>query len=462
MGSLTGDREAAADVIVAAATPPGVSAIAVVRLSGPSGKPLQILKTLAPKSNRPPQAWRATLCHLVDRHGNPLDEAIAIYLKAPRSPTGEDVVELSCHGSPAVVEALLDAARAAGARPARPGEFSRRAFLNGKSDLARLEGIANLTRAESRESARRAFDLANGALSRRTEGLGDRLLELLAEIEAGLDFAEDVDVLEVGSARERVGDLLSEMEAMAALGESGAGERTPTVAIVGRPNAGKSTLFNALVGHDRAIVAESPGTTRDAVSETIAVLEQKVRLVDSAGLRPTTDAVEGAGVAIAKRLATTADLVLYAVDSSERVSADDELFWTAMDPTRSLLVLTKTDLPPGLAAEEVGRLAWRGEGVRVSAETGQGVAELRTALGMRLRTAPIEGELMVLERHRDALARASQKLREATGLLSEPSWRPELIAVVFRQALEALGEITGETTTEELLDRVFAGFCVGK
>ena len=282
----------------------------------------------APPRTGPPRLTAsapALLSRFVDAEGRALDRGVVLTWVAPHSPTGEEVVELFCHGSPGVVSALVDAARHAGARPAERGEFTRRALANGKLDLAEAEGLAALARAESRGAARRALGLVEGALSSRVLAARERTLDALAALEAALDFAEDVPDEESRRAGADLAAIAAELSELARSAR-GAGERRPVVAILGRPNAGKSTLFNALVGRDRAIVTATPGTTRDAISEVVEIAGESVTLLDTAGLRD----VERRGRADRRRVATrageNADLVLYVVDAQVGMSEEDGIF----------------------------------------------------------------------------------------------------------------------------------------
>ena len=326
----------------------------------------------------------------------------------------------------------------------------RRALANGKLDLAEAEGIARLAAAESRGAARRALGLVEGELSRRVRAVREELLDLLAEIEAGLDFPEDVGPLSADARQEALGRTLASLAALLSAAEgSAARERIPTVAIAGRPNAGKSTLFNALLGADRAIVTPHPGTTRDAVSEAADLLGFRIRLVDTAGLREAESEVEKIGVDVARRTAGLADLVLLLVDGSSPPSAEDEAVARALGE-RALVVRTKADLP--------GVMPWNlPVDAAVSARSGEGLDALRALVRHRLGGAESEGEILVLDRHRDALRRAAAATAAATEVSGD-----EIAASSLREALHALGEITGETASEELLDRIFSTFCIGK
>jgi tRNA modification GTPase len=490
MSPLAGDRERGDDVLVAPATPPGVSALAVVRLTGRPAETRAVARRLAPDFPAEPVPRQALLLRLVDAEGRAVDRGVALFWAAPHSPTGEEVVEFFCHGSPGVVRGLVDAARRAGARPAERGEFTRRALANGKLDLAEAEGLAALARAESRGAARRALGLAEGALSHRVQDARERTLDALAALEGALDFAEDVEGEEARRAGEELAAVAAELASLASSARA-TGERRPVVAILGRPNAGKSTLFNALVGRDRAIVTATPGTTRDAISESVEIAGESVTLLDTAGLREAAEEVERIGVDVATRAGETADLVLYAVDALRGMSEEDEEFLGRGRGESALLVRTKGDLLAGMprAAAEIAAGETRGapatghapstpahrpplpfeepfssdpaSGFTVSAKTGLGLDALRAAIAERLGFVEAEGELLVLARHKEALEATARLLAEAAALAADGR-DAELVAARTREALVALGAITGETATEDLLDRIFSTFCVGK
>jgi tRNA modification GTPase len=457
MARLVADPDRGGDVLVATATPPGASALAVVRLTGPAGATLAVARRIAPRLPEAPHPREAALCRLVGEDGGPLDRALVLFFPAPHSATGEEVVEFFCHGSSAIVAGLLAAARAAGARPAARGEFTRRALANGKLDLAEAEGLAALARAETRGAARRALGLVEGELSRRVMAARERMLDVLSELEAALDFAEDVAAPDARGVADVLAVVAGEAEVLAATAaRGGMRDRRKVVAILGRPNAGKSTLFNALVGRDRAIVTAVPGTTRDAISETCEIGDEMLTLLDTAGLRATEDEVERIGVRVAERAGEKADLVVYLIDAARGESEEDREFLRRREgQERALVVATKLDLARGRSPALQGA-------VFVSAVTGEGLEELRTLLAARLGLVQADGELLVLERHREALVSAASSLREAAALAGDLPSAPELVAARVREALSALGAITGETATEELLDRIFATFCVGK
>ncbi len=480
MSPLAGDRERGGDVLVAPATPPGVSALAVVRLTGPAGAACTVARRLAPDFPAEPVPREARLLRLVDAEGRALDRAVVLFWAAPHSPTGEEVVEFVCHGSPGVVLGLVDAARRAGARPAARGEFTRRALRNGKLDLAEAEGLAALARAESRGAARRALGLVEGALSARVHAARERALDALASLEAALDFAEDVPAEEAERAGAHLAAVAADLASLANAARA-TGDRRPVVAILGRPNAGKSTLFNALVGSDRAIVTATPGTTRDAITESVEIAGESVTFVDTAGLRDAKEEVERIGIAVAERAGESADLVVYVVDARTGRNEEDEDFLRRGRGESALVVMTKADLlarppeePPASAAAPAPPAAPFKEDLLsslssssslseliVSAVTGAGLDALRGAIAARLGLMETEGELLVLARHKEALDSAARLLAEAAALAAGRR-DAELVASRAREGLVALGAITGETATEDLLDRIFATFCVGK
>lgn len=432
---------------MAPATPPGTSALAVVRLSGPRGMTLPVVRQLVPDLPERQRPREARLSEVVDARGILLDRAIVLFFEGPHSSTGEDVVEIHCHGSPAVVRGTVEAAIAAGARPARKGEFSRRALVNGKVDLAEAEGVALLCSAGSRGGAARAIGMVSGLLSRRVEETRSALLDLLAGIEAALDFQDDVAMASVEAPRYE--EVLGQLSRLLACRVERAGDRIPTVVIVGRPNAGKSSLFNALLGTDRAIVTAEPGTTRDVIGETGEICGEAVRLYDTAGMRAAISEAERLGVEAAERAAENADLVLEVLDGSDTGSPIAPEGPDAIDGRR-IVVESKRDL------WSKGRISRPGS-FGISVVSGEGLATLRQRIAEALSLVETEGEVAILDRHRRALVETDIAVREAVRR-SEP----ELAAADLRHALTALGEITGETATEELLDRIFSTFCLGK
>lgn len=446
---------ASSETVVALSTPPGRGGIAVIRMSGPGA--LAHARQVFSASPNTLIEHRVSLFgrFVSPTSGESIDEGFFTYHKAGRSFTGEDLVELSCHGSPAVVRRLLEELLAAGAVAAEPGEFSYRAMLNGRIDLAQAEGIRDLINAPTPQAARIAGEQARGALSKRLEWMREELMSLVAEGEARLEFAEEPDVMARGGAgAERIGALARETTRFIDTYRQGRLLRDGArVVLAGRPNAGKSTLFNALLHTERAIVSETPGTTRDYLSERMDLRGIAVQMVDTAGLRRTDAGVEAEGVRRSRAEVDRADLVLLLVPRGEAPLDEDQSLLAALGE-RCLLVASKSDLK-GAGAPQ---------GIEVSASTGNGLERLQDEIFTRLMGAEsiASDALMIVEaRHHDALRRAAEGLTRARGAIgdgmSEEIWLADLHA-----ALRSLGEITGQVTVDDLYDRIFSSFCIGK
>jgi tRNA modification GTPase len=444
-----------ADTIVAAATPPGRGGIAIVRLSGPEVPAIaaQLLGALP----APRFATRA------DFSG--IDSGIALYFPAPHSYTGEQVLELHCHGGPVIVEALITRALALGARRAQAGEFTQRAYLNGKLDLAQAEAVADLIDAASEAAARAALHSLQGDFSHRVRALAEALSALRVQIEAAIDFTdEDIAVLPEAAWRrqlERAARELAELEAMSAQGRLLT--EGMTVVIAGAPNAGKSTLLNRLAGHEAAIVTPIPGTTRDVLRERILIDGLPVHVLDTAGLRTqAADAIEAEGMRRAETAMLRADRILFVIDAAADPAAGSYDAERTRLPAQVpvTLVFNKVDLcAPGAPS----RPAPAGTAsLRLSARTGDGLEALREHLKASMGfTQAGEGILSARARHLEALARCRLCLDAAREQLAGRGAR-ELVAEELRRARQALGEIIGEESSDELLGRIFASFCIGK
>jgi tRNA modification GTPase len=442
-----GKDEVARDTIAAIATPIGRGGIGVVRLSGP--KVREIAQAL---TGRLPKARNASLCLIRDARGERIDEGIVLYFPAPHSYTGEAVLELQGHGGPVVMQAVLAACLDAGARLADPGEFTRRAFLEGKLDLAQAEAVADLIDAASREAARSALRSLKGEFSAVIGALNAQLIELRALVEAMLDFPEEeVDRLHVDDAAARLARVRAALEEL--LGKSRQGSLLRSgihVVLAGRPNVGKSSLMNRLAGEERAIVTPIPGTTRDALHEPLDIGGVPVILVDTAGLRASADEVERLGVARTKHELERADVVLAVFEAGEIA---EPLANLPAEAAR-IDVFNKADLAPGFVAPSTGHAA-----VVVSAKTGVGLDELRAAILHAAGWASTgESPFLARERHLRALESARSRLQAAAGELR----RWEFFAEELRLAQNALGSITGEFTADDLLGEIFARFCIGK
>lgn len=468
------------DTIVAVATPYGRGGLGIVRLSGPQALPIaQAL--LADGLGAPaPAEWVARrvrpmrfLDPAAPRDGAvPLDEVLVTYFRAPHSYTAEDVIEIAGHGSPPLLAAMLAAAQARGARLAEPGEFTRRAFLNGRLDLTQAEAVRDLINAQTLFQARTAARQLQGSVAHRLQPLQTALIELIARLEAGIDFADDdvalpSDALIAGACA----GLLRQAESALAGFRCGRLIRDGlALAILGRPNVGKSSLFNRLVGSDRAIVTAAPGTTRDLVAESIDFEGIPLRCVDTAGVREAQAEAEQLGIARTWQAVADADLVVAVFDASAPLRPEDERLLARLAPLPRLLpVLNKCDLPARLAPEQLhaalsaaGRQP-PGEAVcRVSALTGQGLGEFREALRRcALPDLTENGDFLTNARHAEHLQAFAAAVERARGGVAA-GVPHEALLIDLHQALQELGAITGQTTIEDILGVIFSTFCVGK
>lgn len=440
------------DTIAALATAPGRAGIGVVRLSGADLNGLALLicgRGLAPR--------RATLCEFQDAEGRAIDQGIALYFPAPKSYTGEDVLELQGHGGPVVLQRLLKRCLALGARLAEPGEFSKRAFLNGKMDLAQAEAVADLIDAATEQAARCAARSIQGEFSRLVHGIAQQVLELRALTEATLDFPEeDIDTGTRADQTQRLSAIQTALEKLLAGASQGSLLREGAVVVLaGQPNAGKSSLLNRLAGEEVAIVTEIPGTTRDAIRQSLSVGGVPVHVVDTAGLRESIDPVEQIGIARTWTAIEQADLALLVIDATKGETAGDQAIVTRLPAgLRCLRVFNKADL----AGCATGRSS-DGTAVTLSAKTGDGVEALQAALTEAIGwQGTLEGVYMARARHLEALKAAQGALARA----EDQTGRQELFAEELRAAHEALMAITGEVTADDLLGEIFSRFCIGK
>ena len=448
---MTGSAQ---DTIVAIATPPGRGALAVVRVSGP--RAIEIGARLV--RPWPDEPRHATHARVHDARGEELDDVVAVFFRAPASFTGEDAVEITCHGG-AVAPALVAAAFVAeGARPAEPGEFTRRAVLNGKLDLIQAEAVGDLVDASTRAAHRVALSQLDGGLSRRIAGLRDRILELEALAAYDIDFPEEDDgpisPERITGAADAVMDDLSKLLATAPMGElvrEGA-----VVVIAGVPNAGKSSLFNALLGRRRAIVTDVPGTTRDALEAVTEAGGWPIRLIDTAGLRETTETVERLGIEVSREYLERADLVLACGDTDASLKHTIEAV-KANSRAPALPVRTKSDLSSPASSLK---------SLSVSAETGAGLTELSSAIALALSenagALQLDAPILTRERQRVAIERARKEIQEFRETFAAKRAPAVVAAVHLRDATRELEELIGSVDVEDVLDRLFSRFCVGK
>lgn len=432
---------AGTDTIVAPITALG-GAVAIVRLSGPDA--LEMGRALFTALPNPVPARHALYGIIAG-----LDSGLFTFFAGPASYTGEDIVELAIHGSPASVRAVLERACALGARPAQPGEFTQRAFIHGKLDLTQAEGVKATIEAESRDQLRLAGSLRNGELFARIGDLRTELDALRVEIDARTDFCEEIGELDPEAARQRLGPVLRDLEALAARAiDSAATQAGRQIVLVGRPNAGKSSLLNALLQRDRAIVSSVPGTTRDTLEESANLAGIRVRFIDTAGLRTSTDPIEQAGIQRAKEAAAAADLILLLLDSTLGWTDEDRALAEGFPSHKVLMLASKADLssPPD------GMLG-------VSSQTGEGLPELVKLIEARFEDhSPLP---MVLPRHQTELQTAATYVRQAMDGI-EAHIPSDLLHTILTEARTHLGFIIGEDVDPAGLERIFAGFCIGK
>ncbi|MCC5813078.1 MAG: tRNA uridine-5-carboxymethylaminomethyl(34) synthesis GTPase MnmE [Ectothiorhodospiraceae bacterium] len=443
------------ETICAIATPPGQGGVGIVRVSGPLASRLAVA-VAGPLPKPRNAAFRA----FVDNDGSALDEGLLLWFPAPASFTGEDVAEFQGHGGPVLLDRLLRRLVALGARLARPGEFSERAFLNGKLDLAQAEAVADLIAASSEAAARAAMQSLSGAFSERVHALTDALVALRVHVESAIDFPdEEIDFLGDGAIAEKLAGARGELAAVRQAAAQGQVLRDGmTVVIAGRPNAGKSSLLNALAESDAAIVTEIAGTTRDTLRERIQIDGMPLHVIDTAGLRESADVVEQEGIRRAWRAIAEADRLLLVVDDREGPGPlERQVLAERSADTPVTIIRNKVDLSGGKPGED-------SEGpeavIRLSAKTGAGLDLLREHLKACMGYHAGEGSFTARRRHLDALDRADAALQLAAGQLAVGAG--ELMAEELRQAQQALAEITGEFTSEDLLGAIFSTFCIGK
>lgn len=441
--------------IAAIATPPGTGAVSLVRISGPAALAVADLATAGRASLTAPRSARR--CCILDASGKVLDDGLMVVFRSPNSFTGEDCVEFSGHGGMLVTREVLARLLACGAVPAGPGEFTQRAFLNGKLDLTQAESVMDLIAAQTRLAMRAARSQLDGTLGHRTAAVRDQVLEVLAHLEAWIDFPEeDIHPQSGESMRAGVRSVIVTIDGLLATAEQGRvlrdGART---VIFGAPNVGKSSLLNRLLGFERAIVSEAAGTTRDTIEETVSIHGIPVRLVDTAGVRQAGDAVEAAGIQRTERQIEAADLLLEVFDASQPRAVGTP---PASPGTKRLLILNKTDLGE--------HPSWDGiAGVRLSCLTGAGIEAVAGAVRDALHFSDAEwGDqaIAINTRHQACLQAARDALHAALVLLENPATDPELAAIDLREALDALGGILGRVDTEDLLGVIFSRFCIGK
>lgn len=455
------------DTIAAIATPHGESGIGIVRISGP------LSEKVATRLFRPKKKLSRLRSHhlyygeIIDpEYGKPLDEVLLILMRKPKTYTREDVLEINCHGGYLVLRRVLEVVLGQGVRLAEPGEFTKRAFLNGRIDLSQAEAVIDVIRAKTAKSLKIANQQLKGDLSREIEGLRGRVVGSLASVEALIDFPDekidvDEDVIrgDLEEAQRKMGELIASYE------EGKIYRDGVSVGIVGKTNVGKSSLLNVLLRENRAIVTSIPGTTRDVIEEAVNIQEIPIRLVDTAGIRRASNAIEREGVRLAKGKVAEADIVILVIDGSRSL---DKYDWEIIDEVReknTVIAVNKMDLPIKTSLEQVQALLPNTRAVEISALRNWGIDALKESIYCRLTGDGVgreAGEVVVANaRHKRALEESLESLRRAKEGI-EGGIPIELVALELRSCLDHLGEIRGETTTEEVLERIFSQFCIGK
>jgi tRNA modification GTPase len=456
-----------ADTVAAISTPPGRGGIGIVRLSGPQARSIaeQLVRLRLPLDHA-----RARLADVLDdapvpgEDGALVDEAVVTFFAGPHSYTAEDLVEIAAHGSPVVLELLLRRALDLGARLAEPGEFTERAFLSGRMDLTQAEAVRDLIEAQTLTQARQAASQMGGALSRRVAPAKQSLVELIAILEAGIDFAEDdVEVTPGSEIARRIGEVTGPLRALEASFARGRIVHDGlTLAIVGRPNAGKSSLFNRLVERDRAIVTATPGTTRDLVTERISLEGIPLELVDTAGLRDTAEEVEQLGIARSREALADAALVLVVLDATQPLNEEERLLLSAIEDRPALIAVNKSDLAAGDAEGGLDAVTSKSPELRTSALTGEGITALRERIvALATGGAASEPGMLTSMRHHRAIVTALEGL-DAAASANGSGIPHEMILIDLYRSLWALDSLTGQTTPDDVLNLIFSTFCIGK
>lgn len=457
------------DTIAAIATAVGEGGIGIIRLSGPDAIAAanSLFRGAKGHAAASQPSYRAAYGYIVDpATGQTVDEVLLLVMRAPHSYTREDVAEIHCHGGPMPLQRILGLVLAAGVRLAEPGEFTKRAFLNGRLDLSQAEAVVDVIRAKTDASLRMAVGHLAGAFSDKVRAFRQEILRLVAHLEAAIDFPEeDIEELAAKDVAAAADRLRAELDRLLATAQTGRilREGLATV-IIGKPNVGKSSLLNALLGEKRAIVTAIPGTTRDIIEEYVNIGGIPLKVVDTAGIRETADVVERIGVAKAREALANADLVLLLLDASVPLAAEDKEVMNLLADRRAIVLVNKTDLPAAIDMDEVRRLARDKPVVRISALEGTGVDELEKTIVDMVYTGQVsqaEGAFVNNVRHASLLRQARDSLAAALATIAA-GMPPDCVVVDLRAAWEKLGEVTGETVGEDIIDQIFSQFCLGK
>jgi len=451
------------DIIAAVSTGNQVSAIGILRLSGNGcGKVAEkVFSCLNGKPLEEAPNRKLLLGTLQDRHGRIIDQCMAVYCRGPHSYTGEDTVEFHCHGSPAVLAAGLEALYLAGARPAKRGEFTKRAFLNGQLDLTQAEAVIDLIEADTADAAANAAGQVGGALQKKLAPIYDSLTDLCSHFHAVLDYPdEDIDDFRLEAYAGTLTDGAKDLEALLkTYGQGRILRQGVAAAIIGRPNVGKSSLLNALAGYDRVIVTDIPGTTRDTVEETVMLGNTRLRLTDTAGIRQTNDAIEAMGVERSRQAAEDADLVIFVCDGSQPLTQEDrQIIDSCCEREHAIALINKADLPRKVWPSDLPFLYV----IEICAKTGDGLLQLADVVDeMFAGNVPCDGSVLTNPRQYDAIRRSCEAMGSAIRGL-QLGLTPDAVLTDVEAAMEAMGEVTGATVREDITGRIFERFCVGK
>ena len=445
------------DTIVAISTGSSSGAISIVRMSGENAVSIADKIFVTPNNSLPSEfvPRMLNLGKITTKSFH--EQAMCVVFKGPKSYTGEDMVEFQCHGGTQIANGVMRECISHGARVATNGEFTKRAFMNGKMSLASAEGMMDMINAESDAEIRAGFNLLNGTLSKLAHSSQNELTDILSEIEVSFDYPEEtIEYITKAKVKERLKLLAEEIEKVIATSEVGKIIKSGiNTLIVGRPNVGKSSLLNFLLGRERAIVTDIEGTTRDTIEDSFMLEDIKINLIDTAGIRNTEDKVEKIGVDKAKSLINQADIVLFLIDSSRPYSKEDEEIYNSIQGTKYIVLKTKSDL------ESVVNKTFEGE-IEISTTSGDGFNELKTRMLELTKISNIPSDSLIItnERHKDALVRAKESLFRAIENINEDTL--DLVSIDIKQAYIDIGEITGNTTSEEIIDSIFKKFCLGK
>lgn len=445
------------DTIVAVSTGASSGAISIVRMSGKNAVSIADNLFLSLKKNKPSsfQPRLLTLGTITTPTFN--EQAMCVVFKAPKSYTGEDMVEFQCHGGTQISSGIMKECIKQGARIATNGEFTKRAFMNGKMSLSSAEGMMDMINAESDAEIRAGFNLLSGSLSKLATHTQEELTDILSEIEVSFDYPEEtIEYITKSKVKERLENLSSEIEKVLATSTTGKIIKSGiNVLIVGKPNVGKSSLLNKLLNHERAIVTDVAGTTRDSIEDTFLLGDTKVNLIDTAGIHETNDTVEKIGVDKARSLMEQADIILFLIDTSRPYSTDDEEIYKSIEGKNFVVVKTKTDLEPKLDKHFENE-------IEISTVSGEGIENLKSKILELAHVSNIPADSIIItnERHKDALSRALSNINSAISNIQTDSL--DLVSISIKQAYLDVGEITGNTTSEDIIDQIFKKFCLGK